>query len=214
MAVIKCRFHILRGVGFIPSGENKNISNTYYLIEETINLQFIINFKPYFFRNITMNTYIKDLVEAQITFSERYDDENVEALFEAEIQKGLQYEFMGCRVSIWDDFVYSNMGIAPDFAIGMAWMPNMKCIVLNTGAANLPTAELHAMLAHEVGHSVLGHTEIVQASEMEADAYSASLGYDIKTALTNMRAELIRYGNTTEIPVDLSVIDERINNLN
>ena len=161
-----------------------------------------------------MNTYIKDLVEAQITFAERYDDENVEALFETEIQKGLQYEFMGCRVSIWDDFVYSNMGIAPDFAIGMAWMPNMKCIVLNTGAANLPTAELHAMLAHEVGHSVLGHTEIVQASEMEADAYSASLGYDIKTALTNMRAELIRYGNTTEIPVDLSVIDERINNLN
>ena len=37
---------------------------------------------------------------------------------------------------------------------------------------------------------------------------------DIKTALSNMRAELIRYGNATEIPVDLSVIDERINNLN
>lgn len=161
-----------------------------------------------------MNKYISNLVEAQISFSERYDGENTEALFEAEIQKGLQYEFMGCRVSIWDDFVYSTMGITPDFSIGMAWMPNMKCIVLNTSAANLPEAELHAMLAHEVGHSVLGHTEIVQASEMEADAYSASLGYDIKTALTNMRAEIIRYSNITELPVDLSVIDERISNLN
>ena len=38
------QFHTFRGVEFMPSLENKKISNTYYLNEESINLQFI-NFK-------------------------------------------------------------------------------------------------------------------------------------------------------------------------
>lgn len=160
-----------------------------------------------------MSNYLENLMTVQMAYVEKYSSENAEELLLEELRKNRLMVFRGVNVSVCDEITYATQGISPDYACVAGWMPELGYIVLNTATSNLPVTQLHALLAHEVGHSVLGHDTIEQHQELQADAYSVSLGYDMLSCLTAVRNELSRFANTTEIPVDFKGIDERIQTL-
>lgn len=133
---------------------------------------------------------IKESIEAQ---------KNVSLFFPE--QKDIAY-YKDIKVVQCDDVILSLFGVLPRHpAAAMArQLTGDYLIIVNKAFLDLPWEIQEAIYAHEYGHYALGHLEQSQGvrnfqHELEADAYSASLGLDMARALKALAKEntLLRY---------------------
>lgn len=160
-----------------------------------------------------MSNYLENLMAAQEAYLDKYSVENAEELLKDLLAKNQITTFDGIKVAVCDEITYPTQGVSSEFACVAGWMPELGYIVLNSATAALPEEQLKAILAHEVGHCVLGHDTITLEQEMQADARAASLGHPIREVLVTILAELERFAAFSELPVDTSAIQDRINKL-
>ena len=192
----------------MPLVKNKNISDTYYLIEENTSLQFLTITR----RNTTME-YLDNWYEHQTKFMNEFGTS--EEQFEEALKERVITTINDTPIVVWDDAVFSILQISSEFAMGAAYHSGFKVILMNTKTWEMKAELRDAIIWHELGHKSLGHESIEQHQELEADQFSLTNGHDMHGVLVHIRAELIRMFAAMGLPqqnIDAAMpsIDERI----
>ena len=133
---------------------------------------------------LNIEQYVADQIDAVV---QMHDIEDLAA----HLADKETFEFHGTKCVVDDRLVFGALGVSPELPYGIAFVPGVDCVIMNTVTRNLPDHHFNAIMWHELGHRHLEHDIIDQDLEHEADTYAVAHGYDMKATLEHMREVMV-----------------------